>query len=274
MSIEKDFRALDNKIQRLLKAREKTITKNYKATLESLRTTLRRIYDKYELRGQLTFDEMAKYSRMKKLDAEIAGLVKSLYSENKSLLTVSLRTIYNDSYKATLGIVEGVADRKIRGILKPIDVTRTINEEMAGIKWTDRLGRHRAEAIYNIQATVKQGLVEGSTYKQMSDRLKTAMEGDAIKPVRIVRTEGHRVMEKAKIDSLDKAHGQGVKMVKIWMSSIDERVRSQHRAMDGQTVPYEDDFIFPDGIRTQAPGLSGAAHHDINCRCTFRIDIK
>ena len=144
---------------------------------------------------------------------------------------------------------------------------------MAGIKWAERYGRHRNEAIYNIQRAVKQGLEEGDTFSTMSNRLRQAMEGDVLQPTRVVRTESKRVQAKSQKDSLDHAFKQGVEMIKTWRTSKDERVRDKHEPMEGVTVPYEDDFILPDGTRTFAPGLSGVAEHDIHERCFMEIEF-
>ncbi len=62
-------------------------------------------------------------------------------------------------------------------------------------------------------------------------------------------------------------------MTKTWVSSKDERVRDMHADMEGVTIPYEDDFVMPDGVEGFAPGIIGAPQHDINCRCTWKIDL-
>lgn len=145
---------------------------------------------------------------------------------------------------------------------------------MAGLHWASRMGHHRSNVIYNVNATIKANLSKGSTYKEMSDTLSKALNGDVLQPMRIIRTESARVYSSAKMQSLDKCRQSGVDMVKIWHSSKDERVRSQHREMDGAVVDYDDVFTFPDGITTKAPCQSGAAHHDIHCRCFITVDLK
>lgn len=105
------------------------------------------------------------------------------------------------------------------------------------------------------------------------DRLNEALSGDVVNPMRIVRTEGHRVFSQAQKDRLDEAYKAGTKMTKTWISSKDERVRSAHAEMDGVTVPYEENFVMPDGARGFAPGMIGAPQHDINCRCTWKTDV-
>ena len=145
---------------------------------------------------------------------------------------------------------------------------------MAGLKWTERMGKHREDVIWSIQKEIKQGLTQGDTYGTMAKRLKKELEVSTSKCNAIVRTESHRVHAQAKVDTLDSIVKHGVKMTKTWLSSIDERVRSQHASMHGVTIPYEEDFILPDGSRGKAPGLIGEPQHDINCRCIITINVE
>jgi len=277
MSLEKDFKILQRKIDRIQRARERTIFNNYKSTLADLKKTMERIYSKYEIDGQLTFTEMSKHDRINKLDKEMAKAFQKLYSENSKLTRATLKSIYTTGYKDTMSIVENAANKKIRGILKPINVTKTINDEMAGLNWATRLRQGRNNAIVQVQRSVRQGLSQGMTYNQVSKLLADELGKDVIQPTRIIRTETKRVVEQAKKDSLDHANNQGVKMVKKWLSARDERTRDRHYDMDGVTIPYEEDFVILEtGSRGPAPGLmegSDSASDNINCRCTFIIDI-
>ncbi len=274
MSLEQKLITLQRKVEKISKMGEKTITKNYKTILDELRITIGRLYQEYEINGQLTFTEMSKYNRLQKLDKEVYDLITNLYINNSKIITSTLKNIVELGYGDTLRIVKSETNKRLRGIRKSIDVTKTINEEMAGLKWTERIGKHRIDAIYDIQKEVKFGLTQGDSYGTMSKRLKFSLGTDVGKANTIIRTESHRCFNTAKIDSLNIISKQGVKMTKTWRTSEDERVRSQHDDMNNITIPYEDYFILSDGVKTFAPGLSGAPQHDINCRCIIIIDIK
>jgi hypothetical protein len=264
---------INREAKKLIRSKEQVIVDNYKEKLEKLRTLIRRKYDRYELKGKLTFSEMIRYDRIDKLDKEISIIMRELYAENSSITRLTLRDMYKQNYMNTKTYIEEQANRTIRGILKSVNVTETINEEMAGLKWTRRFNRHRNEVIYQVQQSVRQGLVEGTTYRQMSNILRDSLEGDVIQPLRIVRTEGKRVQVQAQKDILDHANNQGVKMTKTWRTSDDDRVRDDHQEMNNVTIPYEDDFILPDGSTAFAPTLTGVAEQDINCRCFYTINF-
>jgi SPP1 gp7 family putative phage head morphogenesis protein len=117
------------------------------------------------------------------------------------------------------------------------------------------------------------GLVAGERYETIARSLKDVFEGDLNKTITIIRTESHRAHETGKAEAVDRATKQGVKMVKVWISSKDERVRDDHISMDGQTVPVDEDFVAPDGSRGPHPGEMGSAAQDINCRCTVAYRV-
>ncbi|WP_132995814.1 phage minor head protein [Sporanaerobacter acetigenes] len=271
--LDKEFISLQNQIEKMSRMRETTVARNHKKVLYELRKRLAKLYEQYEIDGQLTYDEMVKYNRLQKLDKEVEMMINELYKDNTKLIRGHLTSIAEETSLYTIEVVEGATQRRLKGIVKEIDVSKTINDEMAGLRWTGRMGKHRADVIWDIQKEIKRGLTQGDTYGAMAKRLKKELEISTSKCNTIVRTESHRVHAQAKVESLDSIARHGVKMTKKWNSSKDERVRSQHSEMDGVEIPYEDDFILPDGAKGIAPGLIGQPQHDINCRCILTIDI-
>ena len=268
-----EFEELDNLVQKILNMSEKDIQKNYKNTLEDLRTTIRKQYDKYEKNGKLDMKEMSKYDRLKKFDEEVKDRLSNLYKDNNSLIKATLTNICDTTRDVVIDTAEKKTKKSLMAIKKNLDVEKTVNEEMAGLKWADRTAHHRSEVIYQIQKTLKEGLSQGSTYKEMSDRLTEKLNKDVVQPMRIIRTEGARVHASTQMQAFDKMAEKGLKMTKKWVTAKDERVRDMHRQMNGVIVPYEEDFTLPDGTKTKMPHLSGVAKHDIHCRCIVTIDF-
>ena len=273
ISLEDLFIKLEQQIGEMSNVAMFAVAVNHKKILDKLRKIMAQLYEEYEDDGKLTYDEMVKYGRLKKLDKEVSTLIGDLYKDNIKLIREHLKAIVEKTSLYTIETIEGATKRRLRAIVKAVDASKTINEDMAGLKWPERMGKHRADVIWDIQKEIKRGLSEGDTYGTMSKRLKKELEVSQGKANVIIRTEGHRVHAQAKADNLDSIARHGVKMTKKWVSSKDERVRSQHATMNGVVVPYEDDFILPDGARGKGPGLIGQPQHDINCRCIMTIDI-
>jgi len=280
MSLEQDYKKLNDKIEKIIAENQKKIVKEYKKSLEELRTEIRQMYDRYDLQeDKLTLEEVAKYDRLQKLDKKVEDTYKALYEHNRKITKSTLENVFKTSADGSISPIEAVTGKKLHGITKTLEIEKTVNERMAGLHWAERLGHHRNDVIYATQKTLKEGLAQGSTYRELSDRLKTELEGNVIQPMRIIRTESGRVYAKAQQESLDKVSKQ-VDMVKTWHTAKDERVRGRkagdktnHVDMEGQTVLYEEDFVFPDGTQTEAPRMSGVAGHDIHCRCWMSVDL-
>lgn len=280
MNLEQEYKKLNDKIEKIIAENQKKVVKEYKNSLEELRTEIRMMYDRYELQeDKLTLEEVAKYDRLQKLDKKVEETYKALYEHNRKITKETLSNVFNTSADGSISPIEAVTGKKLHDITKTLDIEKTVNEKMAGLHWAERLGHHRNDVIYATQKTLKEGLAQGSTYRELSDRLKTELEGNVIQPLRIIRTESGRVYAKAQQESLDKVSRQ-VKMTKTWHTAKDERVRGRkagdktnHVDMEGQTVLYEENFVFPDGTQTKAPRISGVAGHDIHCRCWMSVDL-
>ena len=95
--------------------------------------------------------------------------------------------------------------------------------------------------------------------------------------LRITKTETHRVVNQARLLSLEKsteaAKVLGFTPIKIWNCSFINS-REQHIQMHGIEANSAGVFTFPDGGTTEAPGLSGDPKQDINCNCDVLFDIK
>jgi hypothetical protein len=216
-----------------------------------------------------------------------------------------LRTTVKEAYElAYKSMVEGVekahsGSEALEDIfsdaiaITPEQIKATVNNPVNGLTLNDRLEKHRKDIIYNIKQTVGVGLMNGDRYTTMAKRIAECLDGDYKKAIRIARTETHRVREAGNIDAavaVDEELQNGtseLRMVKTWKSMKDERVRPQqrrktkkgwktskskgpenHMKMDGQVRLANEPFdMGHSGLTAMAPGQSGNAGDDINCRC-------
>ena len=267
MSLNDDMLEIHKNIENIISKSEKNII-----------TSIRKLYDKYaDKQSKLSFVQMNKGSRLNDFEKNITENLANLYKNNDKIIKSTLDNVFVTTKDNIIDAVEANKEKKVKSLLhikKELDIDKTVNENMAGLHWAHRTKHHRNNVIYNVNSTLKEGLAQGSTYKEMSDRLSKSLNQDVLKPMRIIRTESARVYSSTKMQSLDKCASSGIEMVKIWHSVKDERVRNQHRQMDGVIVNYNDDFELPDGTMTKAPCLSGIARHDIHCRCFITTDLK
>ncbi|MDE3837929.1 hypothetical protein C0966_00710 [Bacillus methanolicus] len=265
-----------------VKGSEREIAKQYANTLNEIRKELAKLYEKYETGGVLTYAEMAKYDRLRKFLKQIDRLLDTCYKSLKKLIYDVLGESYLDGYYLTAWAVETDTLSKLAYSLVSADViTAMIENPISGLTLSQRLEKNRANIIYTIQQEITQGLVKGETYRTMANRIKSALEGDTVKAMRIVRTEAHRVKESGKLDAAIHANKNGVIMLKEWNTMQDERVRpgvgkksgANHRMLDGKKIPVDKDFN--DGLsKGKAPGLLPAAGSSINCRCFLTYSVE
>lgn len=281
MSLERDFDQLDRQIDRLLKDKERTIGREYAAMLRKLRRKLSDFFSEYaDADDRLTLQAMQKYNRLEKFSKEIRKLTRESYTPIAREIRSGIRSSLTTSFDRTKEAVGAAADRTIRGTLKDETIQEIMQTPHSGLKLNERLERRRADVVTRIQETLTQGMRDGERYRNMSNRLKEEIEGDAPKAERIIRTEAHRVQEEGKRKSLEHASKQGVRMVKWWKNSSDERVRDKHEHMgekysQDNAIPFEDDFINDiSGGRGPAPGQLGTPEDDINCRCVAIYEVQ
>lgn len=240
-------------------------------------------YEKYEKDGELTLQEMLKHDRLRKMLLEINFLLKTHYKDISQHMEKILGGAYLEGYYLTAHAVEAFTKTKLGYIaVRPETLTAMLNNPVAGLTLNERLERQRANIIYSIQQQVTQGFQNNESYATMARRLKGELENDAVKAMRIVRTEGHRTQESAKHDAMDHANNNGVITLKEWGTLEDERVRrkpkdkADHKKLNGVKLPM--DGIFNDGLsKGLAPGqLLGpkSGSSNINCRCLLFYEVK
>jgi hypothetical protein len=265
---------------RLTRVAEQGVGRQYGQMLREIRAVLQRTYDRYSLAdGTLTYSQMVRYGRIDTLNANIEEITRKYSRLVAGEIRTGLRKTVTTSFEGTRGALEEAAGRKIRAILKPEIVTEILQNPISGLSLNERLAVRRYETITTIRQEMTRGLVRGDRYRDIAGRLQTALEIDAGKANRIVRTEGHRCMEAGKKASLDVAAKGGVSLLKWWKDSDDERVRSGHRHMGRKygkenAIPYDEDFVndLTGGVGPH-PGALGTAEDDINCRCIMVIEV-
>jgi len=274
-NLNKTPEMIEQLVNKRVKKGERDIVKRYALLLNDIRKELAKLYEKYEVDGKLTFAEMAKYDRLKKFLDYMNWLLGAVYRDLKKVVYNILGESYLDGYYLTAWAVETDTLSRLNYSAVPAStIAAMIENPISGLTLSQRLEKNRAGIIYTIQQEVTQGLVNGESYKKMAKRLKSALEGDTVKAMRIVRTEAHRVVESSKHDAAEHAHKNGVIMMKEWNSMQDQRVRDRHKRLDGQKVPVDQDFKLGPVIG-KAPGqMSGGAAMNVNCRCFLTYSVE
>lgn len=281
---------------------EKEIRKAYQELLKELRHYLADTYTQYAEDDLLSYAILQRHSAYARFLEEVEQRINDISPDVKRLIRSTVDQTYEYTYNGMMDCVKkAVTDPAAVGVLKactPDIIRRAVENPVSKLTLNDRLEKHRKEIVYNIKQDISVGLMNGDRYSTMANRVKKSVDDDYKKAIRIARTETHRVREAGNQDAALsvnealKGSTAGIQMMKTWRTMKDERVRPSHRyktrkgwktgkpgkydhkKMDGVTIPVDEEFTLPSGARTLAPGQSGVAGEDINCRCYLSYKLQ
>lgn len=251
---------------------ELNLQKLYAEIIKEILVVVGSLYRKYEKEGSLSPSELARYQRTDVFLQTLLRHINTMSKRKSQALHKLLQESFAYSYDWMSWAIQKEAKVEYHTHLEKEVMHRMAMENpVTGLTLSDTLNQHRAEVIQKVRIAVKRGIANKVTYKEMADALTQTFENDYKKAVRVARTETHRVREQATLETVKKANEAGIVMAKKWLSMRDERVRrkpqANHVTMHGQTVPVNELFDLGNGLKGMAPGLTGHAQHDINCRC-------
>lgn len=267
----------DTNAEKLIAQKEKELTKAYKRAFDEIKKKIAAIYEKYG--DNVDYADLVSYNRLTNLELQIAEEIKKLTNDTIKTTTSTLKDIYAEQfYRAGFAFEQSLGAKLGFGLLNPTVIKASVLNPLDRIKWQDRMKDHAQQFVKQIQTELTQGLIQGEGYGKISKRIIDKTGINAGKVIRIVRTEGHRVQSAGSLLAYDKAQAAaerlGLKTVKVWIATLDNRTRDSHAAMDGKEANAEGIFTLPSGVTTEAPGLSGVAEEDINCRCKTMMQFK
>lgn len=250
---------------------ERIIVRGYREGLTNIRKDINLLYEKHAKDGKLSMADLSKYNRLTNLEKNIADNLKTAYDVQVKTTKKAVKGAFESSfYYSTFELEQEAKIPLMFGLLKKEAVNAVVEGPH---RWPQIAKGHTKLTNAKIRNQIMQGVVQGKDVGQVTKAVAKEMNIAASKACRIVRTETHRAQNQGSLDSFMEASKKGVLIKKVWVATLDERTRASHRVMDGQIVEVNEDFIMPGDIKASAPGLSGSASGDINCRCTIRAEV-
>lgn len=204
------------------------------------------------------------------LKKQLDGILDALQNKEFENIAEYLTGCYEDGFLGALYDIHG------QGIpfIFPIDQAQVVDAVQTDSKISTnlytRLGEDVSYLKKSIRAELSRGIANGSTWAEMAAHIAHGMNSPfhkaMNKAMRIARTEGHRIQNRAQMDMLNKAKENGADVVKQWISTLDDRTRESHKVLDGQIREIEDYFEV-NGHKAKYPGGFGVTSEDIHCRC-------
>ena len=117
-----------------------------------------------------------------------------------------------------------------------------------------------------IASAITQGVMQGESIPKIAQRLKSVTGMNQTNAIRNARTYCTGAENGGRYDSYKRAEKMGIEIEKIWQATLDSRTRTSHRHLDGQRIPYDEEFS--NGLKY--PGdPDGPGAEIYNCRCTM-----
>ena len=281
MTLQKKFeqaaRATDRYTDIIVKDR---VYAAYKQSLDTVRKQTATLYEKHAKGGILSMSEVSKYNRLGNLEKDIAAEMTRLGGKQVRATTQAIKGVYQESaYRTAYALNTEMPDIALNFGLLPTKQVEASVINPINIKWPESVKFNTITATKQIREAITAGIIQGKSYPDVARVIKEKFDMAAYKAERIVRTEAHRARSMGQLATLEEAHEQGVPMLKVWVTAMDDRVRDIHGPMDGQKVEMFDEEgnpgLFWDGNNNKAPapGMFGVAKSDINCRCAMRGEV-
>lgn len=258
---------------------EAQLAEQYLGAYLDIRDRLNNLYESMNFSPNL--NKAMQYNRLNNLNRQIADYIKKIETPSQVNDFLGSDAFAQTYYEVGYALESSLQLNLRFGLLNEDTIKAATVNPYDLIKWKDRLLNVDRDLVDNItRSIITGGLIRGDSYQTMTRILKNKIGGQVSNNImRIVRTEGQRAHNWGNLTAMNQAEQYadeaGVKMIRVWSSAFDMRTREMHKDMDGR---HEDNtpergFTLPDGIWTQAPCLSGVAHHDINCRCSVVVQV-
>ena len=245
---------------------EKKVTaaleKNYTGALADIKRKIKELQASPESQSkayQITFQQQ--------LEKQVSGILNDLQKNNYATVEDHLLKSYQDGYIGTM------YDLQSQGVplVMPLDqnqVAKAVYKTSNSADLADELGFTIDDLNKQVLSEIQRGLATDMSYSDIGRNISNRSGVDMRRSQRIARTEGHRVQNEAKMDSLHGAKDKGARIIKQWDSTLDGATRDTHRKLDGQEREIDEAFEM-DGLYAMYPGDFGDPSEDQNCRCAM-----
>lgn len=244
---------------------ESKMQRTYREGLKHLISEMKKTVDNWD---SASYSERMQFQRNHSIALMVTDIVEGAYKKNNDDLTAHLRNLSDFNYAYNMYAAEkdnGIALSDV--FLDTDQINAMVNQEVNGLSFSQRLYKDRNKLAKNTTQAILDGLWNGQGAEKTASRIRELYGASYNNAVRIARTESGRVQSQSTQKSYEDMSDQGIDMKKRWSATLSTRTRSDHAALDGQTVGIKDKFKIHEYTAMYPHGF-GVAAEDINCRCS------
>lgn len=128
-------------------------------------------------------------------------------------------------------------------------------------------------------SALTRAILQGESIDKLAKRLRSVTSMDAAASLRNARTMMTNAQNAGRYDGYRRAKAMGVKFKVMWIATLDNRTRHEHRLLDGQMQEVDEPFTVG-GIKIMYPADYGGKTYKVppdmiyNCRCSIGAAVK
>ncbi|MGE7984920.1 phage minor head protein [Lysinibacillus fusiformis] len=253
--------------------------------LKTILAQMLEMHKKFGKNGQATWTDVNKYNRFNQEMKLIAQQLNADYKQIIKLIQASQERLYIERYLLMAYLLQQSTGEKMGFKIPSVEVIQSaLTNPVEFLTLPKIFEAHRNDIIRRLNIEIAQSLQVGESYTDMAIRIENAMGWTRKKAILVARTEGGRVRSQVDL-AIEEQASKTARLTKVWMSSLDTRVRKSHRKLDGQKADKDGYFHYngiggsdhlPEHLQDKAPSLGwkakgprlwGIASMDIQCRC-------
>ena len=243
------------------------LKESYKKALDDIDRYIAHLMTRKDTENLQAIIYQIKYQRA--IRGEINAFLDVLHTNNYQLIDDYLQRCYHDAHVGTLFDLQG------QGV--PLILPPNQEEMIAAITLNSKLSAPLYNALgYDIDvlkldvvSEISRGIAQSLSYAEIARNLSNRTKLTMNRTFLITQTEGHRIQQEATWNAQRRAVERGADVVKQWDSTLDSRTRPTHRALDGEIVGVDEEFVSPAGGTALYPGGFGDPKEDCRCRCVL-----
>ncbi|EON72244.1 phage minor head protein [Lysinibacillus sphaericus] len=245
---------------------EKDIEVVFAKRLKSILAQTLEMHKKFGKNGQATWTDVNKYNRFNQEMKLIAQQLNTDYKAVIKLIRESEERLYIERYLMMAYLLEQSTGEEMGFKIPSVEtIQAALDNPVEFLTLPKVFEAHRNDIIRRLNIEIAQSLQAGESYTDMAIRIENAMGWTKNKAILVARTEGGRVRSQVDL-AIEEQASKTARLTKVWMSSLDTRVRKSHRKLDGQKAD-KDGYYHYGKWKSKAPRLWGVASMDIQCRC-------
>lgn len=254
------------RVDKMIEQSESEVDELLSKRLREILESLSMMYNKFVVDDKTSYTDLNKYNRLSKELERIANQLNEDYKAIVKMIEYSNERIYVEQYLMMAYLFE-VYQSTEDGFSLPTEdtVAAALVNPIEFLRLPNVLKEHRNEIIRKLHIEISSSLLAGEGYWKMAERIEKAVGFSQYKARAVARTEGGRARSLS-----DQAVTEEMKKYAdiddVWLSSLDHKVRTEHRKLDGQKADSEGYFYYK-GMKAKGPHLWNVAKMDINCRC-------